>query len=247
MSKHKYQLKKLNKKDLLKLIIFIIVIVGMVALTIYLFPRIMLLKDQAGRDAFMAYIQSKGIWGVAILMGVQALQVVIAVIPGEPFEVLSGLVYGTWGGYFICTAGMLIGTIFIYYFVRVLGYESISKLFGEGKLENYKFMKNTKKLELFTFIFFFIPGTPKDFLTYFMPFTKIKPLTLFIIITIARIPSIISSTFAGSSISQGKWGQTIAIFAIIGIIAVVGIIFNEKLVDMLNNKREQMKAKRMKK
>ncbi len=156
---------------------------------------------------------------------------------------MCGLLYGTLGGYIVCTVGIMLGTVIVYYTVRMLGYSFINRLVGEGKLSKFKFLQNQKKLEWVTFLFFFIPGTPKDFLTYFMPFTKIKPGRLFFIVAFARIPSIISSTFAGASIGEGKWIQTIVIFAVISIIGIIGIIYNDRLMKKYSEKKKVIKEK----
>ncbi|MFZ2538168.1 MAG: VTT domain-containing protein [Oscillospiraceae bacterium] len=238
------QTVKQNKVDFIKFVSFSIIIVVLIVLTIKLFPWIMSLMNESGRLAFQNYVHSKGAFGVLILLGAQILQVVVAFIPGEPLEVLAGLLYGTFGGYIICTIGILIGTMIIYYTVKWLGVSSITKLVGTGKLDKFKFLNDTKKLETIVFLLFFIPGTPKDFLTYFIPITKIKPTTFFIIVTVARIPSIISSTFAGSSIGDGKWIQTIIIFVVIGIISLIGIIFNDKIMKKANDTKDKIRNRK---
>lgn len=230
--------KRYTKRDIIKLVGLCMFVVLLIVAAILLMPYVIQLKDEAIRDAFREYIHSKGIGGVFILLGIQVLQVVIAIIPGEVVEVLSGLLYGTWGGYLICTIGLTIGTVIIYYTVRVLGYSVITRVVDAKKLAKYKFLHNQKRLEVIVFILFFIPGTPKDMLTYFIPFTKIKPLHFFVISTIARIPSIISSTFAGSSIGDGKWVQTIIIFAVIGAVGLLGIVFNERIINAISSKRK---------
>ncbi len=244
---HKFkQTVKQNKVEFIKFVGFAVIIVILTFVTIKLFPHMLSLKDESGREAFQNYIHAKGVYGILILIGVQMLQVILAFIPGEPIEVLAGLLYGTLGGYVICTIGMLIGTVLIYYMVKLLGMGFINRLVGGGKLDKYKFLHDTKKFEMIVFFLFFIPGTPKDLLTYFMPATKIKPMTFFILVTVARIPSIISSTFAGSSIGEGKWLQTIIIFVVIGVISVIGIIFNEKIMKIANEKKEKIRNRKKK-
>lgn len=232
-----------HRKNVIKFTVLIAVVAAMIGVTIWLMPWIISLKDEAGRQAFELYIKSKGVWGVAILLGIQVLQVVIALIPGEPVEVIAGLLYGTFGGWAICTVGMLIGTVMVYYLVKLLGLSFFQDVVDEGKLEKFKFLQDTKRLELLTFILFFIPGTPKDILTYFMPLTKIKPLTFFVIVTVARIPSVISSTFAGASIGEGKWLQTLLIFLGIGLIGIIGILLNNRLMAKENAKEDDAPEK----
>ena len=54
------------------------------------------------------------------------LQVVVAVIPGEPIEVLAGVLYGTMGGLLVCLTGALMGSVIIYYGVKWLGADPFS-------------------------------------------------------------------------------------------------------------------------
>ncbi|MEG1996392.1 MAG: VTT domain-containing protein [Oscillospiraceae bacterium] len=236
-----------SKGDIAKIVLICVLGILLALITIWIFPYIVSLKDEQVRETFKNYIHAKGIIGVLILLAMQVVQVVIAVIPGEVVEVVSGILYGTIGGYLICTVGMLIGTITIYYLVKLLGASFAKKMVDGEKLAKYKFLHNAKKLEIITFILFFIPGTPKDLLTYVMPFTPIKPFRLFIIIAVARIPSIISSTFAGSSLGQGRIGQSLIVFIIIGIVGILGIIFNEKLIAFFNKEKAKLFTDKTKK
>lgn len=230
---------KYTKKDIIKVIILAIIAVSLMVITIKLLPYVLSLKDDDIRNNLKEYITSKGFVGVLILLGFQVLQVVVAVIPGEIVEVIAGLLYGTIGGYIVCTIGILVGSVIIYYTVRALGYKFINNITGGERFAKFKFLHDAKKLDMVIFLLFFIPGTPKDILTYFIPFTKIKPLNFFIISTIARIPSIVSSTFAGASIGDGKWGQTVIIFVVIGAIGILGILFNEKILKKFNRKSDK--------
>ena len=71
-------------------------------------------------------------------------------------------------------------------------------------------------------ILFLIPGTPKDLLIYIAGLLPLKPLRFILISTFARLPSVISSTFAGSSLIAGNWKFSIFIYLIT--FAIVGII-----------------------
>ena len=105
-------------------------------------------------------------------------------------------------------------------------------------VEKYKFLKNTKKIELTIFILFFIPGTPKDALTYLAPFVPIKPKKFFVISTIARIPSVITSTILGDQIIKGNYLIAIIVFVITAIISIGGILFNNYYTKRKQNENE---------
>lgn len=178
-----------------------------------------------------SFIDQLGFLGIFALLFVQILQVVVAIIPGEAVEVLAGLLYGTLLGFVICEIGMIIGTIMIYYFVKKVGHKKIDEFEKEGKFSKYKILNDAQSLEMMVFIMFFIPGTPKDLLTYFIPFTKIESKKFFTIVSIARAPSIISSTYAGSSMGEGDWIQMGLMFLVIIVTGLLGIKYNNKIVE----------------
>ena len=81
--------------------------------------------------------------------------------------------------------------------------------------------KNKKRLEWIMIILFVIPGTPKDLLVYLGGLMPINPYRFVIITTLARFPSVISSTIAGANLLVGNWGWSIGIYAIT--FAIVGL------------------------
>lgn len=79
-------------------------------------------------------------------------------------------------------------------------------------------------------ILFLIPGTPKDLLVYIAGLLPIKPLKFILISSIARFPSVISSTLAGANLAKGNWQFSILIYAITFLIVGI-ILFVMKKVD----------------
>ena len=74
------------------------------------------------------------------------------------------------------------------------------------------------------FVLYFLPGTPKDILTYFAGLTDINPITFLLICTLGRIPSVLTSTLAGSSLVESNYKTSILIFVITGIAALIGYL-----------------------
>lgn len=218
-------MKSEKKSKTIKLIIFITVILILIGFTIYLFPIVKSLFSPEGREAFKVQIQESGVKGGLMLLGLELAQILMPVIPGEPIEILAGMCYGTLGGLIFITISVLVITTFIFFMVRKFGrdflYTMISKEKIE-KIENSKLFRNPKRIEYIMLILFFIPGTPKDLLTYIAGILPINPLRFILISTLARFPSTISSTLAGSTLVEGNWYVGIAMYIIIFVI--VGII-----------------------
>ena len=219
---------KLKKTTIFKIILAIIALAICIAVIVYLFPIVKNLSTQEGQLEFKEKIDNLGFLGLLMLFGIQFAQIFLIVIPGEPIEILAGMCYGGIGGTIFITVSVAILTTFILFMVRRLGrkfvYEFCSKEQIE-KIENSKLMKNTEKIEFIMLILFLIPGTPKDLLVYIGGLLPIKPLRFILISTFARLPSVISSTFAGENIASGDWTFSIIIyvatFIIIGLIIFV--------------------------
>lgn len=219
-----------NKKDILLAIVVLLLAAAIAAATIWLWPWFANLSTPEGQQQLQELVSRLGLGGWLLMLGLQLLQIVVAVIPGEPIEILMGMLYGAWGGFLTCELGVLTGSLLVFFAVRLLGAPLVRRIFGEEKLQKYTFLQNTERLELLTFILFFIPGTPKDILTYVAGLTRISPLRFLGISAFARIPSILSSTYAGSTLAKGDWLAGLIIFAAVGAISLTGILIHKKLM-----------------
>ena len=223
--------KSKKKYKILRIVILIITILFLIGLTIYLFPMIGKLFDEQEREIFKEEIQSTGIKGVLMLLGLQGVQILLPIIPGEPIEILAGMCFGPVGGLIFLMLSSCLITALIFFTVRKLGKSFVYGVCSEEKikkLENSKLFKNSKKIEYIMLILFLIPGTPKDLLVYIAGLLPLKPLRFIIISTLARIPSMISSTMAGASIVEGNFKLGIILYAITFLIVGIIIFIVEK-------------------
>lgn len=230
VSKNKKVIKLL--KSLVPLIIFLLVLT---VLSIVFWKEIIALGTDEGRREFKEYVESVGFVGWLVTLAIQVFQILVAFIPGEPVELMLGFVWGPLLGTVTCLLGIFIGTLIIYLFVRKLGMPFLKKTLGERDLSKYKFLEDKNKVELTLFILFFIPGTPKDVITYIAPISKVNPLKYFLIVTVARIPSVVTSTVLGGSIAEGDYLLAVIVFIATAVISVTGIIFGNLYIKRKNS------------
>ena len=217
-----------------KRILQCIAVVALLVLTGYLCFFAYKLMQEDNLQKLEEFINSLGIWGGIVAIVLQILQVVLAVIPGEPVEIVMGVLYGTVGGCLMCLLGVAIGSCIVFLSVRSLGKNAVEKVMESEKYKKLKFLRDPSKRDVFLFILMFIPGTPKDTLTYFAPFTGIPFVRYLVISTLARIPSVISSSYIGNSIMGGDIKRIIIAFIIVGAISIAGIIIYNKIIDIKN-------------
>lgn len=224
-------MQKFDRNHFIKIIMLVIFFVVMAVVAVLTIPFVKMLMTPEGRIQIQKFVESFGVFGILIFIGFQAIQVIVALIPGEPFEIIGGVLYGTFGGFALCLIGILLGTVAVFYLVKWIGQPLVSSVCDNKKISRLKILNDEKKLETLVFILFLVPGTPKDILTYVVPLTKIKPSKYFIYSTIARIPSVISSTLVGSNIEKGNWISSGVIFLVTAAIGLVGIMYNDKIVN----------------
>ena len=214
-----------------KYVLLVVVIAVIIGLIVYLFPVVRNLSTPEGQLEFKNQVASMGALGYLALFGLQFAQIFLIIIPGEPIEILAGMCYGGIGGLIFITISACIITTIIFFAVRKFGRRFVYSFCSKeriDKIENSKLFKNPKKIEFIMLILFLIPGTPKDLLVYLAGLLPLKPLRFILISTFARIPSVISSTFAGSNLVAGNWKFSVIIYAVTFLIVGIMIFIINK-------------------
>ena len=180
-------------------------------------------------EKFRQWVDNNGIWSRFAYIGMVILQVVIAVLPGEPFEIAAGYAFGAVEGSILCIAASTLGSITVFLLVRYFGVPLVEVFFSEEKLHRIKFLKTTPKRDFIFFIIFMIPGTPKDLLCYFAGLTDIRLSLWLLICSLGRLPSIVTSTVGGDALGTSNYWFAAAVFAITLVISLVGLLFYKKI------------------
>lgn len=204
----------------------ILIVFGLIAYFIG-YPLVKQFRESP--EAFRDYVDAHGLLGQATMIGIMMLQVVVAIIPGEPFELGAGFVFGWFEGTLLCLIGSALASALIYVCTRKWGVRMVEAFFPREKINRFSFLKNEKKLDLLIFILFLIPGTPKDLITYLVGLTPMKLGTFVLLSSIARIPSVISSTITGSLAQKGNLTAALITYAITLVISAVCILWYRRV------------------
>lgn len=197
--KEKHLTPKAKKTITLALLLLAVALFAAIG---YYVGRPLVRQFRESPETFRDYVSTHGFWGKPLMIGIVMLQVVVALIPGEPFELGAGFVFGWLEGTVLCLIGMAAASALIYAAVRKWGIRLAEVFFQPERLEHFLSLFSKKKKEILLFVLFLIPGTPKDLLVYIAGLTEI-PLPRFLwITTLARIPSVVSSTVTGSLMQQ---------------------------------------------
>lgn len=179
-------------------------------------------------DAFRAYMEEKGLSGILLFIFVLAIQVVAAVIPAGPLEVVAGYSFGAIKGALIADIGMTIGSVIVFLLVRKFGMSFIEIFMPREKIESLKFLKKEGGATLIIFMLFLIPGAPKDVLGYGAGLTDISLLTWIFIVSVGRFPSILLTVMGGDAISGRNFGYLLVVLIVMCVVTVLGTLFYKR-------------------
>ena len=206
-----------NKKWMI--IILMVMVIGILALVLYQ-PFVSLLSDS---QSFRLWLNQYGLLAYFIFGLINMAQVILVFLPGEIVEVLAGYCFGSINGCLVCMIASGIASSIIFLLMRHFHIDLIKLFFKKDKTDKFSFLTNTKNMTMVLFIIFLIPGTPKDLLTYLMPLTSIKFTSFLGITTLARIPSIITSTMVGDALFNQDFMISLIVYGITAILSGLGL------------------------
>lgn len=215
-----------RKRRIFAVISVLVVLILASLLTVFIWKWLASFTQEGFRD----YIKSFGIGGPVVLLGLQVLQVFIALIPGEILETAAGFAFGPFIGTLVCYLGVAIGSAVIFFLTRRFGVKLVEIFVSRDKINELRFINTEKKRNGLIFLVFFIPGTPKDLITYFVGLTDIRFMTFLLISLLARIPSVISSTFGGHLLGEGKLWGALLLYGITGAASITGLYIYNKII-----------------
>ena len=176
------------------------------------------------QEDFRDYVRSFGPLGPLVVLGLQILQVFIALIPGEIVESAAGYILGPWLGTAVCYLGITMASALIFTLTRRYGVKLVEVFISREKINELRFLNTEQKRNNLIFLLFFIPGTPKDLLTYFVGLTDMKLSTFLLLSLVARIPSVITSTFGGHLLGQESYVGAVILYGVTGLLSLLGMV-----------------------
>lgn len=215
-----------RSRKLLSGISIAVVVLLAVCVTVFIWNWL----NSFSQEEFREYIRSFGVLGWLVLLGLQFLQVFIALIPGELLETAAGYAFGPFLGTVLCYAGIAAASSLVFLLTRKYGVRLVEVFISREKINQLRWINTETKRNNLIFLIFFIPGTPKDLFTYFVGLTDMKFHVFLAISLVARIPSVLSSTFGGHLLGEGRYGGAVLLYAIVGVVSLAGLLIYNKVI-----------------
>jgi len=188
---------------------------------------------------FREFLDSYGSASALIFIAFQAIQVIVAVIPGEIVQIAGGYAFGTVLGTLYSVLGIFVGSLIVFFTTRLLGFSLVKTFVPQKKIERFAFLINSPKSEIAMFTLFLIPGVPKDTLVYIAGLTPMKPFRFLLIATIARFPGLLGSAYIGSNLQKKHYLPVTVISVAALVLFVIGLLSKDKIIDKIHNLRHR--------
>ena len=138
-------------------------------------------------ESLRSYIEGFGAFAPAILILIQAAQVVIPVLPGFLGCAVGAVMFGSIGGFLCNYIGISAGSVAAFMLARRYGTSIVKGMFPKEKYEKWSgFAAKSRSYTAILFAGMVLPLFPDDFFCYFTGLTKMTAKKFIIIIILGK-------------------------------------------------------------
>ncbi|MFB6080280.1 MAG: TVP38/TMEM64 family protein [Haloferacaceae archaeon] len=198
----------------------------LVAASLIVHRHLSVLTDPARLRAF---VRGYGIWAPLVFVCLQALQVVVAPIPGHVMAVVSGYLFGAWWGAVYNLVGLTIGSTLAFWLSRRFGRAYVERIVHEEALARFDALGDDYARPVLL-AFFLVPGLPDDVLCFAGGLTRIPLWQLVVLAVVGRAPAFVLATLVGDLLGTDRILGAAVVAAVLAVAAVVGYLNRDRLV-----------------
>lgn len=223
---------------ILKLLLLLFILIG---LPIYIFFfQYDIIEQFSSTEQVEAFFDEHKTKSIFIYLIFQVIQIIICVIPGQALQFAAGYMYGFWMGYIWSLVGAFIGTVITYYLAKILGHDAMHMIFGEERIRDLLVKFNSKKAMVLVFLFYLIPGLPKDLCSYVAGLSEMKLKPFLIISLTGRTPAMMGSLLIGRLVNTGGYTWAIIISAIAFLLFLLGVLLRKHLLVWIDKSYDRL-------
>jgi uncharacterized membrane protein YdjX (TVP38/TMEM64 family) len=195
-------------------VLFVPLAVGIGIFLVFHFNLHVLFMD---RERLSQFLTSHGPLSVLLFVALQIAQVIISPLPGDVTGLIGGYLYGPVLGTIYSTIGLTIGSWIAFVLARFLGLPFVERMIRPSTIRKYDSFLEHQGLVI-SFIFFLIPGFPKDTLCYILGLSHMRNRHFLVISTTGRLLGTILLSLQGSSLRDN---EDALFFILLGVTALI--------------------------
>jgi uncharacterized membrane protein YdjX (TVP38/TMEM64 family) len=177
-------------------------------------------------EELRAWIEQFGLFAPMVFILIQALQVIVAPIPGQVVALIAGYLFGATLGTVYSVVGVLLGSAIAFTLAKRYGRPFVESVLHEDVIARFDgFVDRVGIPGLIAFVI--IPGLPDDAVCFLSGLTKWRLRTFLLVISIGRLPAYVLTVYAGGEFASGRFLSGLVLIGIVLAFSVVGY-YNQK-------------------
>lgn len=193
-----------------------------------------LLYNDLSRDELRDTLQDFGWRGYITVTALALLQVIGAVLPAEPIQVLAGLTFGFPVGLLCCSIGVFLGNTLIYLLQKTYG-DSLRGFFVKKLHLDLEKIARSPKSVLIIFILYFLPAIPYGMIAFFAAGIGMRYRRFIVITMLGALPSVCIGVGLGYMTIASSWIVSLCVFAALIVLLIVMSCNRNKIFSKIND------------
>lgn len=189
----------------------------------------------SNKNQVSALVTSFGVFAPLVFMGLQILQILLAPIPGELTGFVGGYLFGAAWGFLYSSIGLSIGSLLAFLISRRLGLPFVRRFIGEELMSKFDYLMEHQGA-FFSFLFFLIPGMPKDYFCYLLGLSPMHIFTFFIVSSVGRIPGTLLLSLQGHAVRSEDYRIFFVILGLALFFIILALLYRERVETWLKRK-----------
>ncbi len=231
----------MGKQGTIRPFLVYLILLLAVCLLLYFYKEIYhnfrdMIRFFSNKDQVSALVASFGFFAPLIFIGLQILQVVMAFIPGELTGFVGGYLFGPTWGFLYSTIGLTTGSLLAFLIAKRLGLPFVRRFVGEEVMAKFDYLMEHQGA-FFSFLFFLIPGLPKDYFSYLLGLSPMHVSTFLIVCSIGRIPGTLLLSLLGHAVRSEDYRIFFVILGIALFFILLTLLYREKIEAWLKRKK----------
>jgi uncharacterized membrane protein YdjX (TVP38/TMEM64 family) len=172
------------------------------------------------RTNVRATVRRYGTLGPLVFVGIQALQVVVAPIPGQVLGLVGGYLFGPVLGTVYSLLGVVVGSAVVLVASRRLGRPYVERVVDPETLDRFDERVRRSGAPLL-FVLFLLPTFPDDALCFVAGLSEIRVRTVLVLVLVGRAPSFLAVALAGDQLAASRLWTVLALLGLLSVLSFV--------------------------
>lgn len=154
-------------------------------------------------ESLRRWLDNFGVFAPLVFILLQAVQVIVAPIPGQVAAVVAGYLFGGVWGTIYSLIGVMLGSAIAFTLSKHYGRPAVEQLLDDDLIDSFDgFAEEAGLFGIFVFVI--IPGLPDDVVCFLAGLTPLRLVPFLLVLLAGRFPAYALANYAGGQFASGR-------------------------------------------